>query len=190
MSKGEVEKFLEDKGNYVKVDHLERFLETGVRLDMKKFVLAKLSLLYSDMKMYNDAAKKIANLAELETTFREKQKSYIKAVEYYVKGGFFDDAERAFKKALACGNATEKAEMKVVLKQFYKKQGESYEKSQHRNQAMKVYERLLQLDLNEQERREIKERLLELYSKLGKIHDFMSLKHSMKSRKEKKQENK
>jgi len=44
-----------------------------------------------------------------------------------------------------------------------------------RSHAVKFYEKLLDMRLSDQERREIREKLSDLYQKLGKLHEFQAL---------------
>jgi len=83
-------------------------------------------------------------------------------------------ADDAFRKALASGNMKEKEEMKNAIKQLYKKQAEVYEKVKRNANALKIYEKLLQM-VDEGEKPEIKKKLLELYKILGKIREYTIL---------------
>ncbi|MEK6897164.1 MAG: hypothetical protein AABW93_01390 [Nanoarchaeota archaeon] len=173
MTKSEIEQALAGKGDYVQIDHLGRFLgESGVALDTKKFVFLKLAALYEKAKMLNEAAKMYDNAAELSIPFTEKIKNYMKETELYAKSGTFDKVEQAMKKAMSQANSRERGEIKISVKMFYKEQANVCESELRRTQAARFYEKILEMGTSEQERAEISEKLLELYKKLGKLHEY------------------
>ena len=176
MSKTEVEKELEGKGDFVKIDYLTRFLKESLSFDMKKFAYLKLAEIYERRCMENDAAKVYGFISNLSIPFTDKIKFHLKEAEMYIKAGMFDGADEAMKKALGNANASQKAEITFSLKDFYKRQALVYEKEKRRNQAVKIYEKLATMNITETEREEIKNKLLEMYEKLGKIKEYMMLK--------------
>ena len=180
MTKTEIEKELEGKGDYVQIDHLGRFLkEPGVALDTKKFVFLKLAELYEKARMLNDAAKMYENAAELSIPFAEKIKHYMKETELYAKSGAFDRVEQAMKKAMSQANTREREEIKISVKMFYKEQARLSEAEGKRAQAVRFYEKILEMRISEQERAEIAERLLYLYKSLGRIREYQALEKSL-----------
>lgn len=168
MSKLDIEKCLDAKGNFIKIDYLTRFLREDVPLDIKKFCYNKLVETYENMKMFNDAARTYNSLAIISIAFVDKINNYVKESKSYVKAGDFLRADEAMKKAMNEGNVIQKNEIYEEIKNFYKKIAEDYEKEMKRNKASGVYEKLLEMKINEVERQEIKEKLIELYEKLGK----------------------
>lgn len=181
MTKTEIEQELLGKGNFVQIDHLGRFLKEPIALDTKKFVFLKLAVLYEKARMLNDAAKMYDNAAGISIAFAEKIKHYMKETELYAKLGAFDRVEQAIKKAMAQANFREVEEIKISVKMFYKEQAKICEAEVRRSQATRFYEKILEMRISEQERREIKEKLLELYKKLGKIHEYQVLEKSILS---------
>lgn len=168
MSKSEIEKELEGKGDFVQMDYLTRFLKDSLGIEMKKFVFLRLAEIYEKKGMFNDAAKMFNDAALISIAFSEKIKNHVKEAELHIKSGNFEKVDEAVKKAMRDANASQKAEILFVIKNFYKRQAEIYEKERRRNNASKIYEKLLQMKLSEQEKQEIKEKLLELYEKLGR----------------------
>ncbi|MEK7112088.1 MAG: hypothetical protein AAB875_02060, partial [Patescibacteria group bacterium] len=147
----------------------------------KKFVFLKLAVLYEKAKMLNDGAKMYDNAAELSIAFTEKIKHYMKEAELYAKTGSFDRVEQAMKKALGQSNSRERDDIRVSVKMFYKEQAKICEAELRRNQAARFYEKILEMRISEQERREIREKLLELYKRLGKLHEYQVLERSLGS---------
>ena len=178
-SKGEIEKRLTDMGDYVKMSYLQRASRSGLDYDTKKFVLLRLAGIYEARRMFLEAAKMIKIAAEINTTFRDKIRDYMKAVELYIKGGSYTEADNLFSQALALGNSKEKHEIKKNFKSYYLNQGKFYLNNDKRNYAKVVFEKALTLDLDMNERKEVQEHLLGLYDKLGLVREYYSLKNSV-----------
>ncbi|MEK6875492.1 MAG: hypothetical protein AABX30_02310 [Nanoarchaeota archaeon] len=176
MSKQQIEKELEGKGDFVKINYLSRFLDKDISLDMKKFVYTKLSEIYEKMKMFNESGKMYSNLAEISITFSDKIKYHIIEAEAYIRAGSFDLSDKALKKALHYANLTQKTEIVFLIKEFYKKQANIYEIEKRRNHAVKIYEKLASMNLTEVERKEVKEKLMSLYQQLGMSREYNLLK--------------
>ena len=179
MTKAEIERELYGKGDFVQIDNLTRFLKEILPLDTKKFVYAKLIEVYEKRNMFAEAGKLYEHLAEFSTTFNEKIKNFIKASECYIKSGFFDRADCSMKKALSESNSSEKANIYITIKDFYKKQAEVYIKEKRRNNALKIYEKMINMNISEQEKKEIQGKLLDLYESLGMVRDFMEMKKKL-----------
>jgi len=80
-----------------KISYLESALkETGFDFEIKRFLWKQIAELYSERKMYDRAARAMANKAALEVTFSSKIESYLAAAELYAKTGRVDDADQMF----------------------------------------------------------------------------------------------
>ena len=176
ITKSEVEKAIEGHGNFVKIDKLNRFLREAQSTDVKRFVFLKLAEVYEKTNMPQESAKMYENIAINSITFKDKIKYLVKGTEMQVKAGNFHDADDYLKKALGQANSSQKEGILSEVKEFYKKQGELYEKENKRGQAMRVYEHLAGMRLSDVERFKVKEKLLELYDKTGSIRKFKLLK--------------
>ncbi len=176
MRKHEIEEDLKGKGDFVQIDHLNRFLKESLSMDTKKFVYLKLAEIYEKRSMFSDAAKMYDNAAMISITFSDKVKQYVKETELYIKAGFFDRADEAMKKAVGTASTAEKDRIYTSIKDFYKRQAEVYEKELRRSHAVSIYERVLEMKINDLERQEIRKKLLGLYEKLGKIKEYAALK--------------
>lgn len=177
MSKQEIEKELSGKGDFVKIDYLTRFIkQQDPPIGIKKFSYLKLAEIYEEKSLFSKSAKMFEYAASISLTFSEKINHLLSATEQYIKGSLFDDADYAMKKALSEANTKEKRDIYSTVKSFYKKQGEYFEKTKKRNHALRVYEKLLEMNLDEREKQEVKNKLLELYEKLGKLKKYFALK--------------
>lgn len=183
ISKSDIEKEIEGKGDFVQIAYLTEILEEKIPIDIRKFICFKLEKIYERKSMLNDAAKMFNNIALISIAFSEKIKHYIKESELYIRAGIFNKADEAMKKAMSQANAIEKQEIYFIIKDFYKKQAGIYEKEIKRNNAARIYERLLEMNITDLEKQEIKKKLLELYEKLGKLKEYFILKHSIGNKK-------
>jgi tetratricopeptide (TPR) repeat protein len=169
MSKGEIEKELRGKGDFVQIDYLTKFIDKKPPIHIKKFALMKLIEIYENKKMYNDAARMYEQLAINAISFSERIDFFVKEAEYYIKSGYLEKADSAMRRAMELSTIIKKAEIYKEIKEFYKKQAEICERESKRNNATKIYEKLLIMRITENEREEIKHKLLNLYESLGKF---------------------
>lgn len=167
----EVEARLSSMSDFLKMEYLENCLKQTDSLDIKKFSHTKLTELYMEKSMYAEAARNMSALADISITFKEKIEAFMKETELWIKAGNYDRADDSLKKALACGNKREKGEIKLKIKEIYQKQAEAYKKNQKNGNAMRIYEKMLTLELSDEEKLEIKKKLLLIYGKLGKIRE-------------------
>src|SRR3990172_5371295 len=102
MTKSEIERDLQGKGNFVQIDHLNRFLKDhSLSMDTKRFIFLKLASLYESSKLFGETAKAYDNAASVSLTFVEKIKHYTKAAEAYAKLGDFSKVDEAVRKAMS-----------------------------------------------------------------------------------------
>lgn len=175
MSKAEIEEVLYGKGDFVKIDYLERFLKEHPPIEIRKFAFLKLAEVYEHKGMFVEAARAYENAAVASLVFSEKIEYHAKECQNYIKAGDFVKADQALKKSMVEANATQRNEIYFQIKEFYRRQAEEYERSLKRNHAVKIYEKLLLMRISDVEKKEIKERLKVLYEKLGKLKELGKL---------------
>ncbi len=186
MTKAEIEIELQKKGDYVKIDYLTRLLEEKqLPIDRKKFVWLKLAEIYEQKGMLIEAGKMYNNIAVNSIILNDKTQNHIKEAEMYVKGGAFEYVDEAVRKALAEAHGSERVDIQNKVRDFYKKQAEFYEKQKKRSNAMKVYEKLLQTNISNDEKQEINVKLMSLYEQLGKVKEYFNLKSGVSEQKKK-----
>lgn len=178
-SKQGIDAKLATMGDYVKIDYLCRALSSGLDFDTKKHVMTSLARLYESKSMFLEAARLVRNASDINTTFKSKMNDFMKAVELYVRGGNYSEADFVFQQALALAMEREKPELRALMKGYYFNEARNFTRLDKRNQAKKVYEKLLTLELAPQEKREAQEHLLVLYEKLGSIREYFKLKESL-----------
>lgn len=172
MSKSEIERDLAGKGNFVQIDHLNRFLKDhSINMDTKKFIFLKLATLYEGSKLFGETAKAYENAASISLTFSDKIKHYTKAAEAYSRLGAFDRVDEAIRRAMAEANNRERMEIQNTIKQIYFSRARTLEAEQKRSHAVKFYEKLMEMRLTEQEKTETRAKLADLYNRLGKVRE-------------------
>ena len=174
MTHSEIESVLGGLGDFVQIDHLLRFLrEPEITSEMKKFNYLKLARIYEKKGMFFDAAKSYSNAAIYSLKDAEKGSFCVKECESLISGGFFEHVDKTIQKGYANMTSEERAWIYNKIKELYRKQAENYESQLKRSNAVRVYEKMLELRLSDFEKKEIKERLMGLYEKLGKKKEYM-----------------
>lgn len=176
VSKSEIQAALNGKDDYTKLDILNRALRNADSIDTKKFILLNLAGINEARTFFKDAAKNIDAAAEMSLTYREKMGYYMKEVEMLVKAADFILAEKIYLKALDCGNNSEKVAMKAKYIELFKSYADKLEKEGKSRKALDFYERLFAMDLPYSEKALVKEKILKIYEKVGRIREYNSLK--------------
>lgn len=171
MSKSEIEKELKGKGDFIQIDYLNRFIAQKPPLHEKKFAFIRLIDIYNSKKMFNDVAKIYNNLSLLALSPQEKLDYLVKETKAHIQGGRFDEADSVMRRAMEEVPIIRKTEIYEDIKNFYKQQADQYEKESKRNHSAKVYEKILTMKITEQEKAEVKSKLLSLYDQLGKFKE-------------------
>ncbi len=178
MTKTEIENELKNKGDFVKIDYLSKYVHEDIPTDLKKFCYEMISEIYERNSMFNDAAKAMDIVGENVVVLNDKIKYFTKEAELYVKAGYFDKAEEIIKKVLIKASSKQRDDIKNSLKLFYKNQAETYEKERRSSHAIKVYEKMLTLtNLTEPEKTAINDKLMKLYENLGRIKEYFTIKN-------------
>ena len=176
MHKKEVEDFLEGKGDFVKIDHLTRYIKLMPPIEMRKFSYLKLAEVYLGKEMYVDAALAFKNAAVNSVSFREKRENFSNEAKAYVSAGKFEEGDKALRRAMDEGNKKEKEEAYSGILESYRREAEKLEKTNKPGSLTKIYEKMMRMKFSDSEKEEIKEKLLSLYEKLGKIKEYKILK--------------
>ena len=100
----------------------------------------------------------------------------MKEVGLWIKIGDFMMAEKAFHKSLGYGNEIEKMEMQELYEDTFRAMGKSYFDHGKFRRALEIYERVFSITKVSRRKMEIKEKLLELYEKLGRGREYERLK--------------
>jgi tetratricopeptide (TPR) repeat protein len=177
-SRKDIEMRLDSMGDYMKMGYLAACLKNPIDLDTRKFVLIRLAGLYEVRGMFLDAGKMIRAAAGINTTYQAKITDFVKACELFIRAGDYEQADSCMMRAIAIANEKQKEEIRRSVKESYKVWGRYYLENSKRKQAISLYERLWSFDLGEDEKQDVKKRLLDLYNQLGKIREYNILKNS------------
>jgi len=161
-------KLSEIKTSPNKISYIESILkEENFDLEIKRFLLKELSDLYFDRKMFEKSARSISKRATIEISNKERIESYLSAGEIYSRAGKIEDAEEMFVRAMRDSDVNQKERIKLTRKNIYLVLAKDLEGKGKKASATKFYEKLIKLNLEEIEKKEIKERLIEIYKSLG-----------------------
>jgi len=170
----EIEAKLKTMSDFLKMEYLEECSKQKIDLTIKKFCNQELAKLYEARKMFPEAAKNMNSVAEMAVTYKDKVQAYMAEIGLWIKAGSYELADESLQKAVACCNAREREELKKTVIDVYKNQALAHEKANKNSNALRIYEKLLHMT-SESEKLEIRKKILPLYKKLGKIHEYTVL---------------
>jgi len=155
-----------------KINYLESALgTTGFSFEIKRFIWDKLTELYTERKMFERAARSMANKAGVEVSSKEKIDSYVTAAELYSKAGKVEDADSMFMKAIKDVTPENKAKVVLARKNIYLTLAQELENKGRKASTIKFYEKLIKMNLEEFEKNEIKTKLINIYKALGMFRE-------------------
>ena len=155
-----------------KIIYLESALKAvGGSFEIKRFVWGELAGLYEERKMFERAARALGNLASMEPMFRETMDSYVMAAEMFCRIGKISDADEMFVRATRDVAGDGKGKVMLARKNVYFGFARELEKKGKRASAVKFYEKLIKMRLEDVERDEILEKLRMSYRALGMFRE-------------------
>lgn len=168
----EIEKKISGMSDMVKIEYLESAAKVlGESVDVRRFVHEKLSELYAKKGMLKEAARNMASAALFCVTFRDLVRVKLKEGELHIKTGEYDAADSAFTQASANVSKSEQESIKKLRRTLYHEQAIEYENKTRNSHALKIYEKIY----SEERSPELKEKLRQLYQRLGKIMELRQL---------------
>ena len=166
------EKLLEMNTDLNKISYLESALKaTGFSFEIKRFLWRELSKLYEGRAMFDRAAKAMANKAAVEPMAKDRIDSYITSAELYARVGKVDEADDMFLRASRDGNDDQRRAIKLARKNVYTVSAQELERKGKKASAVKFYEKLIKMNLEDVEKLSIKHKLLDTYRALGKFRE-------------------
>jgi hypothetical protein len=180
--KAKVDSIVSDFG---KVSYLESALTQSFTFDVKRFLYTKLAEVCEQKKMYEKAGRALLNRTTIEVTYRERISTFIKSAEMFVKAGKLEMANQTFLKAYAEGNSQEKTMIKQKMVDTIKACADEAEKTGRKQVVIPYYIKLLEMPIGEQERQQIKQKLISAYKTLGKFAEVKSLEMGLKGQHQK-----
>ena len=160
-----------------KINYLEAVLGSrGFSLEIRRFLFGELASHLEKIHMLERAAKSFGKKAEIEPMKREMIEGFLRAAELYSEIGKVEEADGMFRKALKDTVPTDRARIVLARKNIYMKFGLELKTKLKRASALKFYERLFKMKLDEFEKEEIKQHLFELYKALGLFNEAKMIK--------------
>ena len=155
-----------------KISYMESALKiSGFNFEIKRFLWGELAKLYAERKMFERAARAMANKAGVEVMAKDKVDSYVTAAELFSKVGKVDDADDMFLRASRDGSDEQKMRIKLARKNIYSVSAKELENKGKKASAVKFYEKLIKMRLEDAEKVEIKMRLIDIYNALGMFRE-------------------
>jgi len=155
-----------------KISYLESALRvSGLNFEIKRFIWGELSKLYEERKMFERAARAMANKAGVETMSKDKVNSYVTAAELFAKIGKVDDADDMFVRASRDGTEEQKNRVRLARKNIYLSSAKELEGKGKKASAVKFYEKMIKMRLDDDEKAEIKMKLDSTYKALGMFRE-------------------
>lgn len=152
------------------------YLESALKVvsgdfEVKRFIWGELAKLYEERGMFERAGRALANLAGLEAMFKERMDSYVMAAELFCRVGKIEDADQMFVLAIRDAIGEDRRKVKLARKNVYLNAASGLEKKGKRASAVKFYEKLVKMKLDEVEKNEILEKLRVSYNALGMFRE-------------------
>ena len=155
-----------------KINYLESALTTpGFSFELKRFLWGRLSELYIERKMFERAAKAMSNKAAVDVEPKERINSYIDAAEYYSKAGKVRDADEMFSRAIRDANPEAKTMIKLARKNIYLTIASELDRRGRKASAVKFYEKLIKMNLEDIEKQDVKAKLIATYNAIGMFRE-------------------
>ena len=155
-----------------KIAYLESALKTGsFSFEIKRWIWDKLVELYENRKMFDKGAGAMREKSEIEISFREKIESLLKAGELYAKAGKIEDSEAMFFRAGRDATLEQKQKIKLAMKNIFLISAKELGEKGKRAGALRFYESLIKMDLDDVEKFDIKKKLIDTYKALGRFSD-------------------
>lgn len=155
-----------------KIIYLESALKVAASsFEVKRFLWAELAKLYEERKMFDRAALSLSNLASMEPMFKDRMDSYVMAAEMYSRVGKIAEADEMFVRAARDASDVDKKKVALARKNVYLKFATELDSKGKRASAVKFYERLIKMRLDEVEKSDILEKLKVSYNALGMFRE-------------------
>ena len=177
ITKSEIERAVNGKDDFVKIDYLNRYLSHIDNFDLKKFILLNLAAIHESKNMMPAAIGNITAAADIAITHKEKIELYMKVVELYIRARNFPMAENALKQAMYFAPEMEKTRLKIRYADVFWNVAKEFETKEKGRHALELYEYMLSLNQSDEKKTEIKNKLLEYYNKRGMIREYNKIKN-------------
>jgi len=176
VTKSDIEKAINNKDDFVKLDYLNRYLNQVDNFDLKKFILLNLATIHESKNMLQAAIRNITSAADIAISYKEKIELYTRIIELYIKMRNFPMAENALKQAMYFAPEVARLRLKESYVNIFWCVAKDFESKDKLRQAIEVYEYMLSINMPDEQREELKLKLLDYYDKRGMTREYNKLK--------------
>lgn len=174
ITKEEIERRARGMADFLRMEYLELCLKRIKDINIARYCCVELSKLYEKHSMFSEAIKYLQNLLSMSISEREKKEVLTREIELLIKAGSYERANERYHKLITSLSDYEKISLTKQTTQIYKTEIEKFEKLNRLNPTLRAYESLLAISSKE-DAVKIKEKLLILYKKLGKVKESLLL---------------
>ena len=179
MTEAEImKKFSIFMSDELKAEFIENCLKKKLDSSVKKNIHIKVADIYEKKRWYTNAALHVSAAVSCTDIYREKMGLYIKLGQLNIKDNKHIMARDAFKAAMDYANTEEKKKIGTDIKNLYLNEASSLDANGKWAKATSIYEYSLDL-LNDAEKKTVKQKLVVLYEKLGRIKDSIRMKREL-----------
>ena len=176
MTEAEImKKFSTFMSDELKAEFIENCLKKKLDSSVKKNIHIKVADIYDRKKWYTNAASHISAAISCTDIYREKMGLFMKLGQLNIKDNKHIMARDAFKSAMDYANSGEKKKISDDIKNLYLSGASSLDANGKWTKAALIYEYSLDL-LTDAEKKAVKQKLVILYEKLGRVKDSMRMK--------------
>ena len=159
-----------------KMSYLESALKVvSGSFEVKRFLWSELAKLYEERKMFERAARALGNLAAMEPMFKDRMDSYVMAAEMFCRIGKIVDAEDMFTRVVRNAGKVDREKVILARKNIYFGFARDLEEKGKRASAVKFYEQLVKMRMDNIEKEEVVEKLKVAYKALGMFREARML---------------
>jgi len=179
MTEAEImKKFSTFMSDELKAEFIENCLKKKLDSSVKKNIHIKVADIYDRKRWYTNAASHISAAISCTDIYREKMNLYIKLGLLNIKDNKHIMARDAFKAAMDYAGSEDRKKIGTDIKNLYLNEASSLDANGKWAKAASIYEYSLDL-LTDAEKKAIKQKLVVLYEKLGRIKDSMRMKKEL-----------
>ncbi len=168
-TKEEILNEIKSKSDDIKLELLDKIvkkMENDQETRKNAFIL--MTDIYIKRLWWNNAARAYLNAADLAKTFDDKKELFFKAGELFVRTGDYFTAEDTFRKALVLAAKRDRQDTWNRVLGVYMAYARELESKRMQTKAISVYNKILTLNLPVENANQIRDRMADLYEKIGK----------------------
>ena len=156
----------------IKLERLEKIVkDSACDQETRKIAFIIMSEIYIKKLWFGNAAKAFLNAADLAKTFDDKKDLFFKAGELFVRTQDYFTAEDTFRKVMVLASAKDKKTTHENILAVYMNYAKELESKRMQTKAISVYNKILTLNIPLEEANKVRDKMADLYEKIGKPRD-------------------